>query len=72
MQGVALPEGLEDADALLKGTVRDSVDAPMTAADDTDGGDGGGGTGLAVFVPEEYWRTRWMQKDTHGMRFTRP
>ncbi|KAJ7907906.1 hypothetical protein B0H13DRAFT_2662213 [Mycena leptocephala] len=33
LQGVALPEGLEDADALLKGTVCDSAEAPMTAAD---------------------------------------
>jgi hypothetical protein len=55
LQGVALPEGLEDADALLKGTVCDSAEAPMTAADGTDGGDGGGGTGLPVFDPGEYW-----------------
>jgi bromodomain-containing protein 7/9 len=56
-RGVVLPEGLEDADTLLKGTVRDSVEVPMVAADGADGGDGGGGTGPPVFDPKEYWST---------------
>ncbi|KAJ7908859.1 hypothetical protein B0H13DRAFT_2495307 [Mycena leptocephala] len=56
-RGVALPEGLEDADTLLKGTVRDSVEVPMVAADGADSGDGCGGTGPPVFDPKEYWST---------------
>ncbi|KAJ7843828.1 hypothetical protein B0H13DRAFT_2676330 [Mycena leptocephala] len=41
--------------ALLAEEMRRRGEVPMTAADDTDGGDGGGGTGLPVFDPEEYW-----------------
>ncbi|KAF7333485.1 Bromodomain-containing 7 [Mycena venus] len=56
-RGAPLPEGLEDADALLKGTVRNSLEVPPT-----EGADGGvdvsAGVVPPVFDPKEYWSTK--------------
>lgn len=58
-RGVPLPEGLEDADGVLKGAVRDSLE--LAAGDGAEGGgDGGSGAGAEppVFDAKEYWSTR--------------
>ncbi|KAJ6523304.1 hypothetical protein B0H19DRAFT_652083 [Mycena capillaripes] len=54
-RGVAMPEALEDADALMRSTVRESVEVPVAA----DGADAvnDGGVGPAVFDSKEYWST---------------
>ncbi|KAJ7026962.1 hypothetical protein C8F04DRAFT_1123792 [Mycena alexandri] len=47
-----LPEGLEDADALLKRAVRASVEVPPPEGEDDEGGSE---LPNAVFDPKEYW-----------------
>ncbi|KAJ7664358.1 hypothetical protein DFH06DRAFT_1041710 [Mycena polygramma] len=51
---IVLPEGLEDAEALVKSTVRESVEIPSeaTGADTPDGG-----AAPPVYDPKEYWNT---------------
>ncbi|KAF8198184.1 hypothetical protein K438DRAFT_1717831 [Mycena galopus ATCC 62051] len=51
-RGVPLPEGLEDADVILKGAVRDSLEIPVPA----ETGDSGGAVPPA-FDLKEYWGT---------------
>ncbi|KAJ7722652.1 hypothetical protein DFH07DRAFT_1006475 [Mycena maculata] len=49
-RGAALPEGLEDADAAVKGGIRTSLELPVA---DTDAGE----SGHAMPDPAEYWST---------------
>ncbi|KAF8192704.1 hypothetical protein K438DRAFT_2017894 [Mycena galopus ATCC 62051] len=51
-RGVPLPEGLEDADVILKGAVRDSLEIPVPA----ETGDSGGAVPPA-FDLKKYWGT---------------
>ncbi|KAJ6510823.1 hypothetical protein C8R45DRAFT_858814 [Mycena sanguinolenta] len=53
-RGVPLPDGLEDADAVLKGAVRDSLELPVEV-DDAIGVDNGG---PPAFDLKEYWGTK--------------
>ncbi|KAJ7242351.1 hypothetical protein B0H12DRAFT_1132403 [Mycena haematopus] len=55
-RGVPLPEGLEEADAVLKGVVRDSLEVPVEG-DGAVGGDEGG-VGPPAFDLKEYWGTK--------------